>query len=114
MNKRILHLFADGNTIELPYLSSLENVAVLYVHVEFEKQTSKDYVKLCTNFISMGNNNQQIICAFYQPPRVRDSVFLPQFKQRYDVMEKSDLTVTFVTSEENKIKKCYVQLEIEE
>ena len=114
MNRKILHLFADGDKIELPYISSLESVAVVYVHVEFEKQTKKDYVKLCANFITNYNNHQGIICAFHQPPRGKDAVHVPQFRQHYDVNEKQDLVVKVVANEENKIKKCYVQLEYEQ
>ena len=115
MNRRILHLFVEGNQVQLPFISSLEKISVVYVHVEFEKQTLKDYVKLCCNFVSICNNSQGIISAFYQPPRVKDSVFVPQFKQQYTVIEKySDLNIRVVTDKENKVKRCYIQLEIEQ
>ena len=112
MVRKILHLFANGDKIELPNLNSFERVSVLYVHVEFEKQTTKGYTKLCANFVSISDNIHRVICGFYQPPRVKDTVYTPQHKQTYDVMENSDMAITVVTSQENKVARCYVQLEV--
>ena len=114
MTKQILHLFGDGDQIRLPFITDIVSVSVLYVHVEFESQCSKDYLKLCCNFISIGDNSQGIICAFHQPPRMKDTFYEPQFKQRYSVVEKySDKYVRIVTDQKNKVKKCHVQLEVE-
>ena len=115
MTRRILHLFAEGDQVRLPFISDLIKCTVLYVHVEFEANTSKDYVKLCCNFISICNNSQGIICAFHLPPRIRNTTYEPQFKERYDVIEKySDLYLRIVTSNSNRIKKFYVRVEIEQ
>ena len=115
MTRQILHLFAEGEQVCLPFISDLIKCTVLYVHVEFETNTAKDTVKLSCNFISICNNFQSILCAFHLPPRVRDITYEPRFREPYDVVEKySDLYLRIVTGNSNTVKKVYVRLEVEQ
>ena len=118
ISRKILHLFANANEngevkISLPTSSALVSVAVSYVHIEFAKRSSKDLIKICADFVSFYDNHERIICAYRQPQNMRDYVYEPQFKERYDVCEPQFTDMNIKVMSKNQIQKVYIRLEIE-
>ena len=118
ITRKVLHLFADADEngevkILLPSARTYISVAVSYVHVEFAKRSSKDYIKICADFINFYDNHERIICAFRQPQNMRDHIYEPQFKERYDVCSSlySDKHIKVISK--NQIQKVYIRLEVE-
>ena len=118
ISRKVLHLFANADengevNYLIPTSRALLSVAVSYVHIEYAKRSSKDLTKICADFINRYENHERIICAFRQPQNMRDYVYEPQFKERYDVCEPqySDMRIKVVSK--NQIQKVYIRLEVE-
>ena len=114
--EKTFNLIVRGtNKIELPnfVFNKACSVGLVYLHVEFEKPTSNEYIKLVSNSAANGNNLEGIIYAFFQPARMKNIVGKPvkvtytDFRQKYEQQ-----TVKLITEKENKVKRMMIRVTI--
>ena len=110
-------LIANGtNQIDLPTFVSNHDcsVGVDYLHVEFEKPTSNEYIKLVSNSAANGKNPDGILCRFFQPARMKNIVHQPHNVRFYNFRKSYNKeTIKLVTEKENKIKRMVLQIQAE-
>ena len=106
----------DSNKIELPnnayrYLCT---VGVDYLHVEFEKPTSNEYIKLTCESGESTDNPEGVIYTFFQPARMKNIVEVPTQTRYFTLRPKCEMrTINLVTEKENKVKRMMIRIDME-
>ena len=106
----------DSNKIELPnnayrYLCT---VGVDYLHVEFEKPTSNEYIKLTCESAESTDNPEGVIYTFFQPARMKNIVEVPTQTRYFTLRPKCERrTINLVTEKENKVKRMMIRIDME-
>ena len=115
--EKTLTLIVHGtNKIELPSFVYRRacSIGVVYLHVEFEKPTSNEYIKLVSNSAASGDNLEGAIYAFFQPARMKNIVEKPTEVAYVYFREVHDQhTITLITEKENKIKRMMLRIKAE-
>ena len=115
--EKTFNLVAYGtNEIDLPtcVINRACSIGVDYLHVEFEKPTSNEYIKLVSNSAANGKNPEGIIYRFFQPARMKNIVEQPANVRYFDFRKNyNEETIKLVTEKENKIKRMALRIHAE-
>ena len=115
--EKTFNLFAEGtDKIELPTSTyrHLCSVSIDYCHIELEKQSSNEYIKLAADCAVTTDNPEGIIYAFFQPARMKNIVEQPMQPRYFDLRPTYERrTIRLITEKENKVKRMMIRIDTE-
>ena len=106
----------NTNQIELPTSAYRHYciVGVDYLHVEFEKPTANEYIKLTCDCAITADNPEGSIYTFFQPARMKNIVEKPSQTRYFTLRPKYPRrTINLITEKENKVKRMMIRIDME-
>ena len=114
--EKTFHIFGETNEIQLPQSTYGRRctIAISYIHVEFEKPTSNEYIKLVANSTIDAENPEGVIYAFFTPARLKNIVEKTSQLHYFDLRPTLNRrTIKLITEKNKTIKRIMVRLHAE-